>query len=348
MYNVISSTSYKHAYRQYIRKGREGLGATDLKSLAEGADTGGGFFVPEDVLDTIIEKKPAPTRLMGRVAKYNTGRDALVIPKVNYTTDDIWTTGMRVTWTGEVPASATAARVNFPDSSNPANNGPGAVRIPVFTAMLSLDVSNDQIEDSMFPLLPWVSGKFKETIDLTHENMIVSGSGGNQPSGILINPGGTGQPAIVNMGNPLSGDGIFDLAYALPEQYDDSAVFVLNKTNTARTIQLLKDSNGRYLFGMGYQDSGISAGKPTDLAGYDYLYSAMMPNTVTGSSTPVANATPVIFGDLRGYYFVERIGFSIQVLNEVYAEYNKRVMVGRIRVGGQVVEDWRLKIGKQA
>ena len=57
---------------------------------------------------------------------------------------------------------------------------------------------------------------------------------------------------------------------------------------------------------------------------------------------------PVIFGDLMGYQFVNRIGFSIQVVREPYIEFNQIAVVGRVRFGGQVIEPWRLRLNKCA
>ena len=85
----------------------------------------------------------------------------------------------------------------------------------------------------------------------------------------------------------------------------------------------------------------MSVGGKRQLAGYPVTYSGFMPNR--GSAN-----YPVILGDLGGYYLVERVGFSIQVLNEVYAEVNQKVLLGRLRFGGQVAEPWRIKIGQQS
>lgn len=61
-----------------------------------------------------------------------------------------------------------------------------------------------------------------------------------------------------------------------------------------------------------------------------------MPNVAAG-------AFPLIFGDLRGYQMVRRIGFSVQVLRELYAEVGQIALVGRVRFGGQVTEPWRMR-----
>lgn len=330
---AVSTLDYKRVYRTYLRKGIHGLSHAEVKTLQEGIDSSGGFLVPEDMMNVIIQKMPTPTRVAGMVQTLSTARDQMVIAKVNYTTDDIYTTGIRSTWTGEIPSSSTVHRVTDPVF--------GQLRIPVHTNMMSLPLTNDMVEDSAFPLVSWAAGKFAETIDLLKDNSIINGTGVGQPAGILYSPGGTGQPAIVNSGHAstLQADGLISLAYSLPEQYDENARFLFNKTNTGAAIAKLKDSSNRYLFGMGTHDSGLVAGRPTELCGYPYSFSGFMPNIA-------ADAYPIIFGDFRGYILLNRIGFTIQVLDQPYAESNQIVLLGRVRFGGQVAEPWRLKIQK--
>ena len=54
----------------------------------------------------------------------------------------------------------------------------------------------------------------------------------------------------------------------------------------------------------------------------------------------------MIYGDLKGYYLVNRIGFSIQALDQTKAKRNQIELVGRVRFGGAPVEHWRLKLLK--
>jgi HK97 family phage major capsid protein len=61
-----------------------------------------------------------------------------------------------------------------------------------------------------------------------------------------------------------------------------------------------------------------------------------------------ANAYPILFGDLRGYYIVDRVGLSVEVLREIRALRGEVVVYARKRVGGQLVHDWRLKDMKLA
>lgn len=338
-WRAISQPEYKSAFRSYLRKGEKGLTGTELKALQEGVDSAGGFFVPEDFVQRLIQRQPTPTRVQDRVTRLTTGRDAVTLPRVNWSSDDLYSTGIRAAFTGEIPASAAASRVTEPSF--------GQSRVPVYTAMLSMPLTNNMVEDADFPIQSWCEAKFAETVRLLKENMILNGTGIGQPTGILSNPGGAGQPETVAIGNPISADGLVKLAWSVPEQYDDNLSWVFNKTVTGQYIATLKDANGRYLWGAGLQDSGLTEQAGTSgasgrmLQGYPVSFQGFMPN-------PAANAYPVIFGDLRGYYLIERVGFSVQVLRELYAETNQLLLLGRVRFGGQVCEEFRLRIGQQA
>lgn len=333
-WKAIQTPEYKSAFRKWLRgKGSESvMSAAEMKTLQVGVDDQGGFTVPEDFLNRVIQRKPAPSRVAGNVQQLNTSRDAITIPKVNYSTDNIYTTGMRVTWTGEIPATDTVHRVTEPVF--------GQFRAQVYTAMMSLPVSYDMLEDSVFPVMAWSADKFGETIDLLKDNMILNGTGINQPAGILLNPGGADQPAVVNSGAAaaLTADGLQNIFWDVPEQYEDNFRYVMNKASSGKAISGLKDGQNRYLWGSGLQDSGMRNNlKDRDLFGFPVVFSAFMPDVA-------ANAYPIIAGDLTGYYLINRIGFSIQVIREKYAEQNQVVLLGRIRIGGQVAEPWKMRI----
>lgn len=334
--NVIATKEYHVTFREYLRKGFENLSATERKVLQEGSDPAGGFIVPLEMLNRLIMKLPTPTRVNGFVQNLTASRDALIIPKVNYTTDNIYPTGIRSTWTGEIPASSTVHRVTDPVF--------GQERIDIYTNMMSMPMTNDLVEDAAFGLVAWASDQFNKTIDLLKDNTILNGTGIAQPSGILLNPGGTGQPDVISLGDPITADGLHDMVWQMPEQYEENGRFLFNKTSTGAYIAKMKDGDGRYLWGAGLQDSGIMNGpnpKQRMLIGETADFSAFMPDRAT-------NAYPILYGDFGGYTLVNRIGFSIQVLRELYAETNQLLLLGRIRFGGKVTEPWRIKAGQQA
>ena len=336
-YKAISEDSYKRAFKEYLRKG-DRMSSTSYKDISEGLDPQGGYLAPPEMINRIIQRKPTPTRVADFVTNITTSRDSITMPRVNYIgaaddpTASNYTTPFRVTYTGELANSGEAA-IN--DSALF-----GQQAIPVFTAMLTGALTNDMIEDSMFGIEAWISSKMSETVDLEYDRVTLLGSGVGQGYGILLNPNGPGQIASIPNGvayaGTVGGDNIFQLAYAIPEQYDENCRFVLNKTKTAGVIATLKDTQGRYLFGQGAADNGFASARPKELAGYPYAYSGFMP----GIS---ANAFPIIFGDLSGYYKVNRLGFSLQVLRETRAKQNEIELVGRFRFGGTTVEPWKMR-----
>lgn len=328
-WKAISNPEYKDAFRNYLRLGLNGLKADHYKVLQEGSDTAGGFLVPEDVLQRLLSRDPTPTGLSSRVTNVTTSRDRLTVPRVVWTTDDLYTTGMRVTWTGEIPASSTTHRVTEPVF--------GEVGIPIYTAMMSLPLTNDMVEDASYPVVSWATGKFGETIDLLKDNMIINGAGVNQPQGILINAAFIAADVHTGAAAALTWDGIQDLIYALPEQYDRNGLVVMNKTVVALALSKLQDGDGRPYWTSGTQDSGLRNGPINrPLLGYPVLFNGF-------SDSAAAGHYPIIFGDFTGYWLVNRVGLSIQVLRELYAETNQILLLGRVRFGGALVEDFRLR-----
>jgi HK97 family phage major capsid protein len=331
----FGSQDYWDAFRTYCKGGTNALVGAQVKTLQEGSDGAGGFTVPEQVLRQLIEKKPTPTRLAGRVQLLQTGRDHLTIPRVIYNTDNLYTTGIRVTWTGEVPASSTAHRVTDPVF--------GEITIPIWTAMLSCPITNNLIEDSMFNLSNWLATKFGQTRDLLFDNMILNGSGVGQPRGVLIAPSSSAgdEPVYQAGGDPITADAMVAAAWSMPEQYEDNLAWCFNKTNMGAYLAGLKDAEDRYLWSMGPQEGGLMKGIRRELLGYPVLFSGFSPDRAT-------NACPATLADWSAYSLIERIGLSVVVLNEVYAEVNQKVLLGRLRVGGVTTESWAIRPVKQA
>lgn len=331
--NAVFSREYREAFTMYVRKkGQRDLSPSHLRAISEGVDSEGGFLVPAEFLAKMVEREPASTELQNMVTGLTCGTDKLTMPKNAYSASDLYTTGIRVQWVDEKTGPTSEA-----DPSDFGN-----ITIPVHTAMMYCDPTKNMIEDSAFDIMGWLADKFRETSDVVTENMIINGNGIGQPAGILLNPNGTDEPATVVSGSAatVTADGLLDLTYALLGRYTRNARFVFNRTSTEKAIAKLKDSANRYLFSSDIVNGdGLATARPTQLLGFPITSSDFMPSLG-------ANTFPIIFGDPKGYYLVRRIGFSIEILDQVVATANKVRVLGRMRIGGQVAEDWRLKIQK--
>jgi len=293
-------------------------------------DTAGGFLVPEDYQTELIKKIAAMTAIRPNARVVGTSRDMASWPRVKYTTDDKYTSGVRLTWTGESPASSTAHRVTDPVF--------GIIKVPVHTAMASMPISNDFIEDAVFDVVGLSSDLLAEAFGLGEDDVFVNGTGVSQPMGILTQVDGDGPASVVSgAAAALTADGLLDLFFAVPAQYRRTGKFVLN-SGAQKAIEKLKDSQGRYII-----STLISGSLATPLfdsiKGKPILVDEFMPDVAAG-------AYPMLFGDLSGYLVLDRVGFSIQKLTELYAETNITLLLARKRVGGYCAEPYRMKIQK--
>src|SRR5579859_716184 len=136
------SRDYADAFEAHLRKrgGFSAIGYKDQKTLSEGVDAVGGFTVPPDFQAEIIKKTMTLTQMRANARLSTTSRDVQVWPKITYTTDDNYTSAVRLTWSGEAPASSLTIRASDP--------GFGLYSIPVHTAMASVPLTNDLLEDS--------------------------------------------------------------------------------------------------------------------------------------------------------------------------------------------------------
>ena len=334
---AISDDSYFKAFDAYVRRAGDldRLDSMDRKTLAEGTDTAGGYLVPVQMLRELIMKKPAPTRVSGRVRRIPVSSKEVVLPRVVYSTDNIYSTGVRVTLTGEQPAAATTARVTDPVF--------GQTRITIGTWMMSMPLTNDLLDDAYFPLLGWATEHFGDTDRLLEDNQILNGTGiGTRPHGIFKNPGGTDEPAVTlsSTANNIDATQIRQLPYDVPEQYiNENTAWVFNRGSVGKTLAGLAGVSGEFIFRMGDYDNGLGQRHPDSLAGDPIVYSAFCADIADGAFVGV-------YGDLRGYYLANHTGFSVRVLTEIYAETNQVVMLGRKRFGGVVAEPFRMRVLK--
>lgn len=342
-FKSVSSPEYAQSFRHYLRNGERSK-SVHFRNLEDGLDPQGGYLAPVEVIAKLIERQATPTRLQDATSVVNTTRDAVSLPLVSYSgaSDDtnayIYTTGFRATATDENPTSDTQANVS--DTSIF-----GSTRVPVYTWLIEGVLTNNQVEDAMFDPMAWMTGKFMETIRLLRDNMIANGTGIGQSTGIITQA--SSSPNLIQnvpiIGSSSSGnvtaDSIITISEDVPEQYDENCRFAYAKTSTGKQIRLLKDSQNRYLFGLGYQDSGLVPGRQKALNGYPVMFSQFIP-------APASNSLSMIFGDFEGYTQVNRVGFSIQVLREIAARRNQVIILGRVRFGGLPVEPWRLRVLK--
>lgn len=274
-----------------------------LKTLSEGTNADGGFTVPQDFYNALVEEIADIAVMRSRVT---------VVPmKTNVLTVPVGEHGPDVYWTAE-GVTKTTTTMDF--------------RQPTITAykMAAIIYLTDElIEDSAFDLVNVLVRRFAERIAREEDKVIVNGAGTTQPTGIFVN---TSVGARVCAGN-LSFDNVIDLVYDLDSKYRAAAEFIVNPNNV-RELRKLKDSNGRYL----WQDS-VAMGQPATMLGYPVVESYWAPESQIAfgdfktaywlgdrqrMTVKITNDTETTFTqDKTAIRVVERIGGDVIITNAV-------------------------------
>jgi HK97 family phage major capsid protein len=215
--------------------------------------------------------------------------------------------------------------------------------------MATVPMSRNLVEDAAFNIESYLSQKLAEASAIDEDNRFLTGDGVGKPQGIL--PGGTnglsltevvsGGASTLTFG--ASDKGLVPLTFGIAAQYRQNAVWIAEKA-TYQAISQLTDGNGQYLWRSLFGNNSAQGGSNNlpALLGYPVLEQEAMPSI--GS-----NAYPIIFGDLRGYTIVDRIGMQVErYLDSTTAVTNTIKYVMRRRLGGQVTEPWRFTVQKVA
>ncbi len=293
----------KKAFENFIRRGKEGLTADEVKSLRVSDDTAGGFLAP-DAFQAELDRNVvlfSPVREIARVLP--TGAPAVLWPKR--------TGGMTGAWVGETQARPETT-VTF-----------GQNRYGVCELAAYVDVSNAMLEDSAFDVGQLLAFEFAEEFGYLEGAAFVNGASQLSPSGFMqdANVGYTPGTDASN----VKGDGLIDLYHAIKAPYRANGTWGMNAT-TLGAIRKLKDTNGNYMVAM----AGLNNTPVTTLLGRPIVEMPDMPDIA-------GNAYPIVFGDFsQGYRIFDRI--SLSILRDPYSQATNGMtrFHGRRRVAGGV------------
>jgi len=314
----------------YVQKAlKEGWDISGLKTtMVEAVDVLGGNIVPVDFQTRVIERLPGETVVRGRAQQESTNRDRVQFPKATGGTTQ-YNSAVREYWVDETPASD-AAETNLTF---------GMESIPIHTAMSLVPLSKNLLEDSAFNLSSYVTRKFAEAAAVNEDNTFILGTGAGKPQGLL--PGGAN---LAGFGEVVSGsadaltfDGLLSLLFGIAKQYKGNAAWLASR-NTYEAIAKLQDSEGVYYWTE--MRGNNASGTPNKLRGFPILEQEIMPSVAAG-------AYPILFGDLNAYMVIDRIGMSITRYDVNPGENVVKFEMKR-RLGGQVVEPWRMAALKVA
>ena len=274
-------------------------------ALREGTAGDGGYLAPAQVRAEILSRAGALSAVRGGATTIPTTKDRLDVPAFvpggSSTAVSDWT----ASWVGETSTLAT---------DDPSLE---TYSIDIFKLRLPpLVMSNDLMEDAPFALT-YIEQLAARTLAIAEDVAFISGSGVNQPRGIL-NSGATsasgGGPSVAGL------QGVFQ---TLAGQYRQNASWVMSEVVETDARQL-EYSNGGAVYPRDSANGGIE-GRPV-------------------SVTSAIGDSNVIVGDMAGYLIAER-SLSIDIDKWNYIGTDSTAIWVRHRLGGGVWDTDAFSLG---
>lgn len=304
-------------------------------TMIEAQDTLGGYLVIEEFNQDMVQRLPGLTVVRALASKYNTSRDALSF-MVRTGGNKRSIGNVRNKMTSESPSAG----------SFDTNATFGKLIVPVHVNLAKVPVSKSLLEDSSMDVMGQVlMPEFQAEAALKEDTQFLTGSGSNEPQGILTGVAASGAPVnpdIVTQNSGATAAFTFDAFVAAP--WKIAGQYRSKKPSTAwaftsasgALIAGLKDGQGRYLWSE--MNGNNAVGNPDTLRGWQYKESEALPEVA-------ANTYPVIFGDFSGYRIVDRVGMSVERYSDsATADTDSVVFFCRRRYGGQVAEGFKFVV----
>lgn len=290
--------TYAKAFENYMRTGKVNadLERGPLNAQSEGVPSEGGYLVPDEFRQKLVERLKAFGGIGGIAERYTTGTGA---PVEWPTIDDTANTGEIVQ---EGNTFSAGADVTF---------GTNALGSYSYVAgggsSTPLRVSRELLQDTAFDiqgLLTRLLGTRIARIQAVHW---ATGSGVQQPLGLF-----TGRTPVQNAANTgITYEDMVSAIHSVDPEYRGNARWVMNDLTLA-AVEKIKDGSGSYVFRG--RDANMALGlNESTLLGY--------PLTVDQAVATVVNNSPTVqwgaFGDIKQGYVVRDVK-SVELLVNPY------------------------------
>lgn len=301
---TTASKEYSKAFFGAMRS--KFTNTADVLSVGVSAD--GGYTVPDEFADSIVEGLKEENVIRRLATTINTNSGTFKIPTAG---DEA-----QATWVDESGAY-TQTDVSF-----------GQVTLSHHKLGAVIKATEELLNDSAFDMEDYIRRALIRSIGVGEEEAFINGTGvspqTDRPTGVIA--GASGNLTLGTAGT-IKADDIINLIYSLAAPYRKKAVFLTNDAILA-TIRKLKDGNGVYMW-----QPALTQGEPDRLMGYPIETSPQYPTIGATAGTYV----PMLFGDFSWYYIAQRKAMSIKVLNELYAINGQVGFLVSERVDGKVV-----------
>lgn len=269
-----------------------------VKQMAEGTGSAGGYLVPPEYVNRILDITKITSIVLPRADVFPVSSNVAYIPTL--------TSGVSFVWTAE-NQEGTATQPTF-----------GQVSMAIKEALGIVYISNALLEDqNLGPDLDrYLVNLFGSAMAKEVDRLALTGntSSGDPFNGIL----NTANTVTVRSSSTtgIDYDSLIDVIFSLNDDKAIDPVWIGHRTFYAKCFKL-KDDNGLPIL------------NPTakDLLGYPFFRSERMPSTYQADE-PIA-----IFGDLKNVRIGLRRDLTIETSKDVRFTYDQTVIRAKFRLG---------------
>ena len=305
----VKSKAYRKSFWNAMRQ--KVVRPEVMNALQVGTDSEGGYLVPDEFEHTLVEALQEENifRKLAHIIQTASGDRKIPV----------------------VASKGTASWVDEEGSITESDDSFGQVSIGAYKLGTLIKVSNELLNDSVFPLEGYISKEFARRIGAKEEDSFFNGDGDGKPVGIFHSTGGAQVGVTAASTSAITADEIIDLFYSLGAPYRKKAVWVLNDA-TVKSIRKLKDGNGNYLW-----QPALTADAPDTLLGRPVYTSTSVPTIASGAKV-------IAFGDFSFYWIADRQGRIFKKLSELYATTDQTGFVATQRVDGKLILPEAIKV----
>lgn len=171
-----------------------------------------------------------------------------------------------------------------------------------------ITVSEELMDDAFIDIGDYIAGRSALAAGFAEESAYIGGDGTLKPTGWLTTIAGSGTNGAVTSSAPttvLSGD-LINLYYSVPRAYRKNGSFIV-ADSAIKSLRSEKATTGQYLWA-----PSLTAGAPDTFLAKPIFTSDYLTAVAAGTVSAA-------FGDFSYYQIVDRVGWSMQRLNELYA-----------------------------
>ena len=205
---------------------RGNVSANVMNALKEGSDSDGGYLVPDEFENQLIQKlhQENVLRSISHVIQTSSGDHKIPV----------------------VASEGTASWLDEEAAYTESNSSFGQVTLGAHKLGTLIKVSDELLNDSAFDLTNYISTEFARRLGDAEEEAFLTGNGTGRPTGILNDSNGAKDGVTAAAADAITFDELIDLFYSLKEPYRKNSVFLMNDS-TVKAVRKLKDQNGQYI-----------------------------------------------------------------------------------------------------